>query len=284
MFGDRLPADLAAGGGKLLDGLPERRGLGADGAVLHVDDHQRRPLAEPGLPAEACRPIGLLLVVADDAGPGLSLSIAHRVNSLPWRECAGLIALLEGVELLLGDGALALVEAGEPVADILQRAVLLERGEHIMRRAQRGLQRGIGVEHAGKSHLGEPGAAEVRRLAAVHDVGDLRDRKLLGDACHLGLVDRRLDERHVGTRLDHRMRAIDRGVEAEHRARIGARDDLEILVPPRIDRGLHLAQHLVERNDVFARRSGRTSSETPDPRSGSRRRLRARAPSRCGSC
>ena len=61
-----------------------------------------------------------------------------------------------------------------------------------------------------------------------------------------------LDEGHVRTRLDHRVGAIDRGVEAENRAGVSARDNLEILILPRINGRLHLAQHLVERNDMLA--------------------------------
>jgi hypothetical protein len=64
---DRVPADLAAGGGEFLDRFPERQRAGADGAVLDVDDQQRGTGADPGVAPEAGwpnnwnRPIVLLL-------------------------------------------------------------------------------------------------------------------------------------------------------------------------------------------------------------------------------
>ena len=53
----------------------------------------------------------------------------------------------------------------------------------------------------------------------------------LRDALHLCHVHRRLDERHVGTRLDEGMRAVDRRVEPFNRARVRARDDLQVSDP-----------------------------------------------------
>jgi hypothetical protein len=65
-----VPADLAAGSRKFLDRLPEGLRRRADGAVLNVDDQQRRPLADAAGPAEAGRECLLLIFLADDAVPG----------------------------------------------------------------------------------------------------------------------------------------------------------------------------------------------------------------------
>ena len=61
---------LAARGGELLDRLEDRFRRGADGAVLHVDDEQRRTPADGRRPAEAGGVRRLLVVLADDAVPG----------------------------------------------------------------------------------------------------------------------------------------------------------------------------------------------------------------------
>src|SRR3954447_6964574 len=67
----RPPGDVAAGGRELLQRLPERARLGAGSTVLHVDDEQRRAIAEAGWAAEAGGAVGLLLFGGDDVVPRL---------------------------------------------------------------------------------------------------------------------------------------------------------------------------------------------------------------------
>ncbi len=63
---------------------------------------------------------------------------------------------------------------------------------------------------------------------------------------------RRLDENAVGAGLEILLAAAERLVEAVHGAGIGARDDEEVLVPPRADRGLDLRHHVCCRDHVLA--------------------------------
>src|SRR5262249_41988012 len=67
----RVPADLPAGGGKFLDRFHERARLRADRAILHIDDQQRRTLAETGASGEARGAGSLLLALRTDAVPGI---------------------------------------------------------------------------------------------------------------------------------------------------------------------------------------------------------------------
>jgi hypothetical protein len=48
------------------------------------------------------------------------------------------------------------------------------------------------------------------------------------------------------------VRPPDRAIQAFDRAGIGAGDDLQVLIAARVDRGLHLLHHLVERDHVLA--------------------------------
>src|SRR5438552_1636763 len=64
-----VPAHVAAGSRKFLDRLPEGLRRRADGAVLNVDDQQRRTLADAAGTAEARRECLLLIFLTDDAVP-----------------------------------------------------------------------------------------------------------------------------------------------------------------------------------------------------------------------
>src|SRR5205085_4037698 len=66
----RVPARFAAGSRIFLDRLPEGLRRRADGAVLNIDDQQRRALADAAGTAEAGRESLLLIFLADDAVPG----------------------------------------------------------------------------------------------------------------------------------------------------------------------------------------------------------------------
>ena len=91
-----------------------------------------------------------------------------------------------------------------------------------------------------------------RCQAAKHHVGDLRHANLRRNAPHLAGVARRFDERDVGARLRIGLRACNRGVDSFDRARIGPRDDLQILIDARVDRGLDLLHHLGARDHLLA--------------------------------
>ena len=89
------------------------------------------------------------------------------------------------------------------------------------------------------------------RLSALEDIRNRR-RHALADLRELACVLRRLDEAHVGTGLDIAIDALDRGIEPLDGARIRARDDDEVSVLPRIDRGLDLADHLLCADELLA--------------------------------
>src|SRR4029077_10133225 len=74
------PADIAAGGWKFLDRFPERPRDGADGPLLHVDDQNRRTLANAGRTPEPRSVVGVLLVLRDNVIPGFAhgLLLKHR--------------------------------------------------------------------------------------------------------------------------------------------------------------------------------------------------------------
>jgi hypothetical protein len=52
--------------------------------------------------------------------------------------------------------------------------------------------------------------------------------------------------------FNQQLGTLDRSVDPEHGARIGARDDLKVLILAGIDRRLHLLDHLVDCDDVLA--------------------------------
>ncbi|CFM03260.1 Uncharacterised protein [Bordetella pertussis] len=91
-----------------------------------------------------------------------------------------------------------------------------------------------------------------RRLAAHHDIDQQRLAQQLRQLAHLVLVDDRLDEQDVRARLGETPGALDGGVETLDSARVGAGDDEEILVAPRVGRRLDLRHHLGQRRHALA--------------------------------
>ena len=70
---------------------------------------------------------------------------------------------------------------------------------------------------------------DLRRLAAAHDVQQAGPLTRFGTASTSAMRLRRLDEGHIGAVGERRVGALDRLVEADHGARIGAGDDAEVL-------------------------------------------------------
>ena len=128
----------------------------------------------------------------------------------------------------------------------------LERRQDLVGGAQRRLQHGVGVEHAGKAHLRQAITTGIGRLAAKDDIGDLRHRQFPGDARHLVEISRRLDEGGVRAGLREGMGPVDGGIDPVDGAGIGAGDDLQILIAPCIDGGLDLGDHLRQRDHLLA--------------------------------
>ncbi len=72
-------------------------------------------------------------------------------------------------------------------------------------------------------------------------------------ALDLLLGPRRLDEEHVGARPGRGLAAAERLVEPGRRDRVGSRDDEEVRVRARLDRGADLSLELGEGNDLVTR-------------------------------
>ena len=93
------------------------------------------------------------------------------------------------------------------------------------------------------------GGAPRRVAAHVHH---LRPRHGTGERLELLLGEERIGKRHVRARLAVAVGPLDRGVEPRRTARVGARDDDEPLVPPRIGGGSELPLHLLAGNQLLA--------------------------------
>ncbi len=98
--------------------------------------------------------------------------------------------------------------------------------------------------------------AHHRRLAGRHHVGEqLRAaRQFRPDALELVLRLRRLDEQDVGAGFGESPGALERFVQAEAGARVGARDDEEVLAAARFHRHLDALDRVLERHHAPVRR------------------------------
>ena len=128
----------------------------------------------------------------------------------------------------------------------------LRCAERALHAEHRGLQRGVGVEHAGE--------AELLQLVVRQRSGVLPPITMLTSCGHgslaiavdLLVVRRRLDEADVGAGLAEGVRAVHRGGEAFDGDGVGARDDQQIGIGARVHRGLDLCDHLGGRDDLLA--------------------------------
>src|SRR5262245_57436431 len=84
-----------------------------------------------------------------------------------------LVLLLHRVECVLADEALALGKIDRERIGIADLAVLAQSAERELHAAQRGLQRQVGIEHAGEAKLFELFVRQFGSASAEHDVGDL---------------------------------------------------------------------------------------------------------------
>ena len=80
----------------------------------------------------------------------------------------------------------------------------------------------------------QPVGLDPRRLAELDHVGEQRLAHFAADALQLGLALGRFDEDHVGAGLLVELRAAQRLVEPVRGARIGARHDHGLGMPPRL--------------------------------------------------
>src|SRR5215468_3676848 len=85
-----------------------------------------------------------------------------------------LVLLLQRVERVLADEALALGEIDRQRIGVADLAVLAQHIERKLHPAHRRLQREISVEHAREAELLELLVWQLGRAAAEHDVDDLR--------------------------------------------------------------------------------------------------------------
>ena len=120
-----------------------------------------------------------------------------------------------------------------------------------MHRLDRRLQCRVGVEGDGETAATNLVERQHWGLAADDEVDQLRGRQP-ADASDLLHALGSFDDDDVGPDLDQCLRPLERPIEAFHGARVGTGDDLRIRVLAGVERGLDLAQHLVERNDPLA--------------------------------
>ena len=125
---------------------------------------------------------------------------------------------------------------------------------HRVERRRGGEEAGRGIDRDLEAELGEAGARQHRRLAALDHVDHQRLVERLPDARHLGLALGRFDEQDVGAGLCVGLRAPQRLVEPQRGPCVGARDDQEVRRGARIDRDLDLADHVRHRDHPPARR------------------------------
>ena len=111
-----VPSNLAAGSRELLDRIEKRPRLGADGAVLYVNNEQGRSRTKSSTAAEAGSAIGFLLVLRNDGVP--------RFHGGDPRLVA--IACFKSVVVVLCNGALTLIERSETLAHLIERSSTLE--------------------------------------------------------------------------------------------------------------------------------------------------------------
>ena len=87
------------------------------------------------------------------------------------------------------------------------------------------LQRGVGVKHEAKSHLGGGCSAHNWRLASEHDVQKLRRGEPPRHLLEVG----ELDEGDIGAGFEIATGPIDGCIETLNRAGVGPRDDDEVV-------------------------------------------------------
>ena len=123
---------------------------------------------------------------------------------------------------------------------IADAPVLLQVRQRALHAEERGLQCGIGVEHAGKAEPFESLVGQFRRLAAEHDVDDLRPGQL---SDRRDLLRRLSAPRRSLRRRRHRdtLRRGHRRVESLGRDGVGARDNDQVGIAAGVDGGLTLA-------------------------------------------
>ena len=115
----------------------------------------------------------------------------------------------------------------------------------------RGLQQQSGHDRQFEAHRFGLAQVDLRRLAAPDDVQQawpVHAFRNGGDFFH-GL--RRLDERHVGAGGEGGVGAGDGFLEADHRARIGARDDQEVRIVAAGGGGADLREPVLARHDFL---------------------------------
>ena len=108
------------------------------------------------------------------------------------------------------------------------------------------------VDAEPEAHRLELARPQHRRLAALEDIDERRPGDAASDDAQFIHGLRRLDKPDIGAGLEIGVDPVDRGIEALDRARIRAGDDHHQGIPPGIDGGLDLADHLSPRDHLLA--------------------------------
>src|SRR3954463_6291879 len=198
----------------------------------------------------------LIVVVFAIAANGLLLAFDRRMRrGCLLRRLRGLGGRLDRAEAFAHRIPFVCANAAERVAHrhagIENRvaALLLHFAQHRVAGADHGLEQHARHDHEPVAHPARLVEGDLRALAFPHIVEEARalDELRYGSDLFHGL--RRLDKGHVGAGFERRIGTADRFFEAQHGARIRARDDHEIRIRPRRDRRAHLREILVKRHD-----------------------------------
>src|SRR5262249_31705087 len=185
---------------------------------------------------------------ASPTGPAPTIRTGVRVVS---GINSNLVLLLQRVERILADEALALGEIDREPVGVADLTGLAQHAERELHAAKRGLQREVGIEHAGEAELLELVVRKLGRLAAEHDIDELRPGQF-SDGCDLLGRFWRLDEADISAGVTIAVRALERGLETVDRNGVGSRHDDEAGIAARIGGGLDLGHHLGGRDHLLA--------------------------------
>ena len=128
-------------------------------------------------------------------------------------------------------------EFGGPGGQMVGDVAAVEFTQAFQHAEDRAGERVAGMNGDGVAQLLQPRRRLQRRHAAQHQIDQQRSLDLAGDAFDLLDALRGLDEDHVRTGLGVSIRPLDRGVQAERSPRVGPRDDEQVVVGARVERG-----------------------------------------------
>src|SRR5437660_672766 len=196
------------------------------------------PPSSAGVPSTWMRPRGSWARMAASAAPAPAPAVAITLWPHAW-PMPGSASYSQRIAIV----------APSPVS-IVARPEVPEVG---VDRPGRGQQRVDRQEDDRVAERTQSAKRQERRAAARRVVEEERGVELPRHPLDLLLGPRRFDEEQVGASPGRGRAAAERLVESGRRDRVGPRDDEEVRVRARLDRGADLSLELGERNDLVTR-------------------------------